>query len=90
MSNNLARLVINQLLQDLIGTEQLADNPAITINAKNIRDLIQHLDNQYPGLKTKLESGHAVAIDGEIFTDPWLETLKENSEVCFLPAIEGG
>jgi molybdopterin converting factor small subunit len=31
-----------------------------------------------------------VAIDGQLYPDPLLQALKAGSEVCFLPALEGG
>ena len=33
---------------------------------------------------------YAVAIDGDIVHDPWLDPLEPDSEVCFLHRIEGG
>ena len=38
----------------------------------------------------RLRDGVAVAIDGEIFQEPFLETIGEDSEVFFLPQIEAG
>jgi hypothetical protein len=32
----------------------------------------------------------AVAIDGQIYQDPFLEPISPNSEVFFLPRIGGG
>jgi sulfur carrier protein ThiS len=37
-----------------------------------------------------LNQGLAVAIDGEIFQDWLLQEVETDSEVYFLPAIEGG
>ena len=61
------------------------------VDAVNVRKLIRTLDEMFPGLGAELESdGIAIAIDGEIFSDPFLETIADNSEVYFLPAIKGG
>ena len=55
-----------------------------------IRHLIRHLDERYPGIAEHLSHGVAVAIDGLIYQNALLEEVGTNSEVCFMPAIEGG
>lgn len=62
----------------------------ITVEAVTMRALIRELDERYPGIAKVLGDGMAVAIDGQIFQDFFLEEVGPNSEVCFLPAIEGG
>ena len=48
------------------------------------------LELKFPGIRDRLSERTAVAIDGEIFQDPLLQSIDEHSEVYFLPAIEGG
>ena len=61
------------------------------IEAGSIRHLVRALEERFPGLGTQIEqAGMIVAIDGEIYSDPFLERIKEDSEVCFLPALGGG
>lgn len=55
-----------------------------------MRSLVRELDGRFPGIGAALGDGMAVAIDGQIFQDYFLEEVGPNSEVCFLPAIEGG
>jgi sulfur-carrier protein len=62
----------------------------IEVEAKNVRQLIKALDQKYPGMGERLRARAAVAIDGEIFQDPFLEAVGADSEVYFLPKIEGG
>ena len=62
----------------------------IEIQARDVRQLIRALDELYPGLGRALESGMTVAIDGEMCPDPFLEPIEADSEVYFLPLIEGG
>ena len=68
----------------------------VDINASNVADLIEELENQFPGIKERLvedgaiRSNLAVAIDGEIARMGLLERVGENSEVHFVPAIGGG
>ena len=62
----------------------------IEIMADDVRQLIKQLEEIYPGIGERLHNRTAVAIDGEIFQDPLLQPIQENSEVYFLPMIEGG
>lgn len=59
-------------------------------SADNVRRLIQAMDERFPGIGKYLSNKTAVAIDGEIYQDPFLETIEPDSEVYFLPMIEGG
>lgn len=62
----------------------------VEVDAGDFRALVRALDARYPGLGEELKVGLAVAIDGEIFQEPFLEPIGPDSEVYFLPAIEGG
>lgn len=87
----MAQVICNRFLLDFMPPDaRPKEESQLSIAATNIRDLIRQLDQQFPSLGNKLQHGVAVAIDGEIFADPLLETINENSEVYFLPPIEGG
>jgi molybdopterin converting factor small subunit len=60
------------------------------IEAATMRSLVRALEERFPGLGPALNDGMAVAIDGQIYHDFFLEEVGPDSEVCFLPAIEGG
>lgn len=60
------------------------------IEAKNLRAVIKELDKLYPGLGQHLEEETTVAIDGEIHEVGYLQPLRQDSEVFFIPKIEGG
>lgn len=62
---------------------------SVQVEAGTFRELKRRLTEQFPGLQAGSLSG-AVAIDGEIIAEPLLETLQADSEVHFIPAIEGG
>ncbi len=62
----------------------------LELEASDVRRLIGALDARFPGIGEHLQAGMAVAIDGEIFQDPFVETIAPDSEVYFLPRIEGG
>ena len=61
-----------------------------TVPARNLRGVIKALDQLYPGLGVHLEEETTVAIDGEIHEVGYLQPLRQDSEVFFIPKIEGG
>jgi molybdopterin converting factor small subunit len=63
---------------------------SVDVEASSVRELIAALERRFPELGGSLRAGMAVAIDGEILQDAYLEPLKSDSEVHFLPAIRGG
>lgn len=88
-------IIINQLLREKLLECGLTDGSASTrqtlyIPGTTVRALLGEMDRRYPGMGKALKSGTALAIDGEIFNDADLEELEDNTEVCFIPAIEGG
>ena len=82
---------IPTMLQPIAGGVKQVD-----LEARNVRQVIDRLDQLYPGMKDRLteegriRSNLAVAIDGEIARMGLLEKVNENSEVHFVPAIGGG
>ena len=87
----MAKIFIPTMLQSLTaGTKQ------VNLEARNIRQVIEQLDEMYPGIKDRLvEDGEirpnlAIAIDGDVAIMGMLEKVGENSEVHFVPAIGGG
>lgn len=68
----------------------------VEVAAANVRQVINGLEEQYPGIKARLVEDNqlrpnlSVAIDGEIARMGLLERVGENSEVHFVPAISGG
>ena len=68
----------------------LGDVTEIELDAPNIRALIRELERRYPGLGTQVDESMAVAIDGVICQDTYLEPIGPDSEVCLIPKIAGG
>ncbi len=68
----------------------------VQVKAANVRQVINSLEEQFPGIKDRLMEGNqvrpnlSVAIDGEIARMGLLERVREDSEVHFVPAISGG
>jgi len=68
----------------------------VRVPGATVREVIDHLDAQYPGIKARLcdgdslRRGMVVAIDAEVSRLGLDQTVDENNEVHFLPAIGGG
>jgi sulfur-carrier protein len=70
----------------------------VRAGGNNVRQIINDLEQQYPGLKEMLYDeeednlmpGIAVIVDGDASLIGLLEQVREDSEVHFLPAIGGG
>lgn len=66
------------------------------VEASNIRQVIDRLEEAFPGMKERLldqgqiRSNLAVAIDGEVARLGVMERVGPSSEVHFVPAIGGG
>jgi molybdopterin converting factor small subunit len=80
----LARVVFPNHLLAYTGGEREVEVPA-----GNVRDLLVALEQRFPGSREALGKS-AVAIDGQIYQDAFLEPLEPGSEVFFMQRIEGG
>ncbi|MDA1129229.1 MAG: MoaD/ThiS family protein [Chloroflexi bacterium] len=87
----MATIFIPSMLQSLTGGAK-----QVECDAGNIRQVIERLEELYPGIKDRLtEDGEirpnlAIAIDGDVAIMGLLTKVGENSEVHFVPAIGGG
>jgi len=87
----LAKIFIPTMLQSLTAGVKQVD-----LDARNVRQIIERLEELYPGMKDRLveegeiRSNLAIAIDGDVAIMGMLEKVEENSEVHFVPAIGGG
>ncbi|MGH7923023.1 MAG: MoaD/ThiS family protein [Candidatus Binatus sp.] len=84
-------VVIPALLRKFTGGIERVD-----VAGSSIRELVRNLGERFPGIDGQLlEDGDirlsiAVSIDGEIATGGVLDTVNQNSEVHFIPALGGG
>ena len=62
----------------------------LTVEAADVRALIRALEERFPGIREHIDDKLSIAIDGDIIADPLLEPLGPESEVHFLPQIQGG
>jgi sulfur-carrier protein len=86
---------IPSLLRDLTGGLSEVNAPGETV-----RDLINRLEEQYPGIRERLCDGApgeerirpniALVVDGVRCRQGLRQPVGENSEVHFVPAISGG
>jgi molybdopterin converting factor small subunit len=66
------------------------DVDQVEIDAKNVMQLFRQLGQRFPDLEPILETGFAVAIDGEMYEDSLLQPIKPDSEIVLIPKIAGG
>ena len=87
----MATVWIPSLLRDLTEGQEM-----VTVLGTTVRQLIDALEQQYPGIKTRLcdaqglRPGLSVAVDAEIAPLGLSQPVSPASEVHFLPAIGGG
>ncbi len=62
----------------------------LEVEATSVKSLIAEMDRRYPGIADALESGFALAIDGEVIANPGYEKLADVSEVRFLSPMRCG
>ena len=82
---------IPSLLRGLTGGQD-----KIAVRGATIADIIDSLEQLFPGIKTRLcdanglKPGIAVSVDTQLARFGLSQAVSENSEVHFLPAISGG
>jgi molybdopterin converting factor small subunit len=81
----MVRVVLPLSLVEAAGGEREFD-----VGVTTVRELFALLEERIPGIRERIEGRMAVAIDGEIYNDPLLESIDDGSEVHFLPRIGGG
>jgi molybdopterin synthase sulfur carrier subunit len=68
----------------------------VTVSASSVREAIDSLEAEFPGVKDRLCEGEkvrpniSVLVDGQVSHLKMRERLEENSEVHFVIAISGG
>ena len=74
--------------------ERTGGTSRVEVEAHNVRQVLRELDALFPGLVAELKATTAIAIDGEIIgqrlEDAYLERVRADSEVYFIPAVAGG
>ena len=75
----------------------LIPSPRVSVNGRTIGQIIDELEASYPGVRhllvddeDEITAGIAVSINDQISQRGLFDTVPENAEVHFLPAISGG
>ena len=80
----MARVVLTKGLTQFTGGEG-----ELELEVSTVRELLRVLGERHPALEPHLGSV-AVAIDGQIYQDAWLEPIPPDSEIYLIPQIAGG
>ena len=62
---------------------------SVAIDAPRVAELLIELRRRFPQLDDQLDD-IAVAIDGDIYSDPGYQALRPDSDVHLVPRIAGG
>ncbi len=62
---------------------------SVAIDAPRVAELLAELRARFPALAPQLDDV-AVAIDGDIYSDPGYQPLRPDSDVHLVPRIAGG
>ncbi|MEO3416706.1 MoaD/ThiS family protein [Roseovarius sp. CAU 1744] len=66
------------------------DQTEVEVEAATLRELLDGLAGNFPGLRPQLDRGVSVAIDGRIYNDSWFTPIRPDSEVVLLARLKGG
>jgi sulfur-carrier protein len=72
------------------------DREIVEVPGRNVREVIRHLDEKYPGIKARLCEGPSlkpdicVAVGSSVSALGMLAPVQEDQEVHFLPIVGGG
>ena len=87
----MALVFVPSLMQSLTDGQQ-----KVSVSGANIRQVIDNLEQEFPGFKDRVvEDGRvkpniSIAVDGEITPLGLIQKVETSSEVHFLPAISCG
>lgn len=66
------------------------DEDRLSIEAKNIGELVGILEKDFPGLKPFIDSGISFAINGELSNPNSNEPLPDGAEIYLMQKLKGG
>ena len=73
------------------GLQRFADGcKVVTVEAKNIREMLEALVAKHPDLAPFIEAGVSVAIDGEIHAESVIEPIGPDNEIILMQRLSGG
>jgi molybdopterin converting factor small subunit len=78
------------VLPSSVGRQYTGGTTEIEVEGGTVREVVRALEALYPGLGALIEAAMAIAVDGEILQDPYLEPVRSDSELFVLPKLGGG
>ena len=66
------------------------DEDKLSIEAKNIGELVGILEKDFPGLKPFIDSGISYAVNGELSNPNSNEPLPDGAEIYLMQKLKGG
>ena len=66
------------------------DEDRLSIEAKNIGELVGILEKDFPGLKPFIDSGISYAVNGEVSNPNSNEPLPDGAEIYLMQKLKGG
>ena len=66
------------------------DEDRLSIEAKNIGELVGILEKDFPGLKPFIDSGISFAVNGELSNPNSNEPLPDGAEIYLMQKLKGG
>lgn len=81
----MATVFFNERLREFTG-----EIDRVEVEAATYRELVRVLAERFAGIESVIENDSAVAIDGVIINEPFLEPIAPDSEVHFLARLGGG
>jgi sulfur-carrier protein len=83
-------VAIRVVLWGAVAAELASGTKEFEIEARNVRGVINAMNELIPGLGPILEEETTIAIDGEIYDTTYFQRLEDGCELYFLPKIEAG
>ena len=69
----------------------LADGAEIVeLEARNLKEVLDGLAAQHPGLGPQINRGVSFAVDGVIYRDAWFTPVNDSQEIVMMPYMVGG
>ena len=82
---------IPSLMRSLTGGQE-----RVTLPGGTVGEVIENLEQRYPGIRARLLQGNhlrhdlSLLVDGSLSTRGMLQAVDEDSEIRFIPSIQGG
>ena len=73
-----------------VGEQYTGGETELEVPGATVREIVRALEARFPGLGPMIDQAMAIAVDGEILQDPYLEPVRPDSELYVLPKIGGG